>query len=347
MTNILSPFVKVEESFQFYMNGRVFEMDNSNEIKEIEGNKIDSKLRSAIAAFESFEFGNETIKWFHGPSKFIFNLKENNFSINESVISNSFSEHVLRSGAVRYNDVNKANLFESLPTMLENFVNLDFAAQFEGNNNIVNVFKLEENVFVARLNTANKISNFFKADNANQAVEYVNEKTGKSALAFLSELVEGQAAEIAKIEETIGQYESMISFLKDQRGLLAEADKSIEQIKAADNLISEEIKVWESKIAQLNEAVKFISFQFNSHKNHNPSADILEGHIDSDTFITYGIYVNGPKKGDEFMEYYTGENYKQGSTKKSNSRLYEPNKIPAKYKNAWEELKAKYKAEYI
>ena len=251
MTNILSPLVKVNESFQFYMNGRVFEMDNSNEIKEIEGNKIDSKLKSAIAAFESFEFGNETIKWFHGSSKFVFNLKENNFSMNESVIENSFSKHVLGSGAVRYNDVTKAELFESLPTLLENFVNLDFAATFEGNNNIVNVFKLEEKVFVARLNTENKISNFFKADNANQVVDYVSEKTGKSAATFLSELVEGQAAELAKIEENIAKYESMISFLKDQRGLLAEADKSIEEIKAADNLISGEIKVWESKIAEL------------------------------------------------------------------------------------------------
>lgn len=261
MTNILSPLVKVNESFQFYMNGRVFEMDNSNEIKEIEGNKIDSKLKSAIAAFESFEFGNETIKWFHGSSKFVFNLKENNFSMNESVIENSFSKHVLGSGAVRYNDVTKAELFESLPTLLENFVNLDFAAQFEGNNNIVNVFKLEEKVFVARLNTENRISNFFKADNANQVVDYVSEKTGKSAATFLSELVEGQAIELAKIEKNIAKYESMISFLKDQRGLLAEADKSISEIKAADILINEEIANWEAKIVELStvtEAVKYI-----------------------------------------------------------------------------------------
>jgi hypothetical protein len=82
MTNILSPFVKVEESFQFYVNGRVFEMNNSNEIKEIEGNTINSKLKTAIAAFESFEFSNETIKWFNGPSKFVYNLKENTFSNN-------------------------------------------------------------------------------------------------------------------------------------------------------------------------------------------------------------------------------------------------------------------------
>ena len=44
----------------------------------------------------------------------------------------------------------------------------------------------------------------------------------------------------------------MIAFLKDQRGLLAEADKSIEEIKAADTLISNEINSWESKIADFN-----------------------------------------------------------------------------------------------
>jgi len=251
MTNILSPFVKVEESFQFYVNGRVFEMNNTNEIKEIEGNTINSELKNAIIAFESFEFSNETIKWFNGPSKFVYNLKENTFSNNDSVIENSFSNHVLNSGAVRYNEAPKAQLFESLPAILENFVNLDFAATFEGNSNIVNVFKLEENIFVARLNTENRISNFFKADNANQVVDYVNEKTGQSAISFLSELVEGQSAELAKVEENISKYESMIAFLKDQRGLLAEADKSVEEIKAADNLISGEITVWENKIAEI------------------------------------------------------------------------------------------------
>jgi hypothetical protein len=94
---------------------------------------------------------------------------------------------------------------------------------------------------------------------------------------------------------------------------------------------------------------KFIDFKFNSHDNHNPSCDIVEGHLDKDTFITYGIYIadtSTNKKGDEFMEQYTGSNYKVGSDKRSHSRIYEPSKIPAKYKAAWEELKAKYENEY-
>jgi len=99
----------------------------------------------------------------------------------------------------------------------------------------------------------------------------------------------------------------------------------------------------------INEAIKFTDFKFNSHKAHNPSVDVLEGHIDKDSFITYGIYVKDSgdkKKGDEFMEYYTGENYKVTSSKKSNSRIYTSDKIPAKYKSAWEELKSKYEKEY-
>jgi hypothetical protein len=106
------------------------------------------------------------------------------------------------------------------------------------------------------------------------------------------------------------------------------------------------IKLFEEFV---NEAIKFIDFKFNSNKNHNPVADIVEGHIDSDTFITYGVYIKDTstkKQGDEFMEYYTGANYKAGSSKKSSSRIYSSDKIPSKYKAAWDTLKAKYKSKY-
>lgn len=93
---------------------------------------------------------------------------------------------------------------------------------------------------------------------------------------------------------------------------------------------------------------KFVKVEFNSHENHNPSCDILCGYIDKDSFITYGVYVteyNGIKKGSEFMEYYSGENYVFGSTKKSNSRMfkiYEGQEIPEKYREAWLKLKRMY-----
>ena len=249
-TNILAPFIKTEESFNFYVNGRAFEMkDNNLNIIESFG----SELRNSIAAFESFEFGSNTIKWFHGPSKFVFDINENKFKHNDSLIEgNTFTTHVLASGMVKYNHKPMAELFESLPSLLKNFIVLDFAATFEGNNNVVDVFKVNEKVYVSRFNTENRLANFFLAENANAVVEYVTEKTGENALSFLSELVEGQAKELADREAKIAECNEMISFLKDQRGLLAEADKSIPEIKAADVLINEEITNWEAKIVELS-----------------------------------------------------------------------------------------------
>jgi len=246
-TNILAPFVKTEESFKFYVNGRVFEMIN-NTITETEN--VDSTLKNAIAAFESFEFATSTVKWFHGASKFTYSLTENTFSIGDVVVEN-FTDHVLSAGLVRYENKATAELFESISTMVENFVSLDFAATFEGNDNIVNLFKIEEKVYVSRFNTTNRIAKFFEATNANAAVDFVTEQTGLSAATFLNELVDGQALEIAQNEAKIVSYQDMIAFLKDQRGLLAEADKSVEEIKAADILINEEISTWETKIADL------------------------------------------------------------------------------------------------
>ena len=89
---------------------------------------------------------------------------------------------------------------------------------------------------------------------------------------------------------------------------------------------------------------------FNSHTKHNPTCDILEGHIDIDCFITYGIYVTDYKKADggiikkgtEFCEYYSGENYNVNSAKKSYSRMWYADKIPVKYKQLWQLLRSNY-----
>lgn len=89
--------------------------------------------------------------------------------------------------------------------------------------------------------------------------------------------------------------------------------------------------------------VKILSTRFNSHKDHNPTADIVVGKIDSDSEITY---VKNLNTGEESMEYYQGPNYVVGSTKKSFFRHFKENEIPLKYKDAWGKLKEKYEVEY-
>jgi hypothetical protein len=248
-TNILAPFSINENVSTFYVNNRLFEMKD-NVISEIERTS-DSNMNKAIVAFESFEFSNEKITWFSGSSKFIYNLSEGTFTNNGKLIAEgTFTNHVLSSGLVGYENKGTADLFAALPSLVENFTILDFAATFEGKSNIVNIFKIEEKVYVARFNNDNKIGKFFEAT-ANQASKYITEQTGESGYSFLTELLEGEQAVEAEKALTIEGYRDMITFLKDQRGLLVEADKSIPEIKAADALINEEIAAWESKISEL------------------------------------------------------------------------------------------------
>lgn len=248
-TNILAPFIKLEESVKFYVNGRVFEMTDAT-ITETE--TVEPALRRAIQAFESFEFTTSSVKWYHGAAKFVYDLSEGTFKHGDMLIEgNTFANHVLAAGTVRYGHKNVADLFESIPSMLENFIVLDFAASFENNNISIDLFKVNEDVYVSRFNSDTRIAKFYKAETANSALELVKEQTNQDATKFLAELLEGEAKELAETAALIEQYEDMIAFLKDQRGLLAEADKSIEEIKAADTLINTEIKAWEAKIADL------------------------------------------------------------------------------------------------
>lgn len=249
-TNTLVPFISLEESVKFYLNGRVYQLAE-NTLTEVE--TVEPTLRNAILALESFDFVGNSIKWHNGANTFVYDMNEGTFSHGSMLIEgNTFTDHVLAAGTVRYGSKLTAELFESLPSLVENFIVLDFAATFENNNITIDLFKVEEKVYVSRFNSETRIAKFFEAANANEALEYVNEQTNEDASSFLSELLEGEAKELADKAALVEKYTNMVNFLKDQRGLLAEADKSIEEIKAADTLINSEITTWETKIAELN-----------------------------------------------------------------------------------------------
>ena len=97
--------------------------------------------------------------------------------------------------------------------------------------------KLDEAFFVYRMNEANRIYNFSKL-NANECFDYIKEQTGHEITSMTAELLEGERVKAKEKAEKIALLEQMIAFLKDQRGVIAEADKSIAEIREADALIN-------------------------------------------------------------------------------------------------------------
>jgi len=101
--------------------------------------------------------------------------------------------------------------------------------------------KAENNAFVYRRNEDTKISQFKKLL-ADAAVEYVAEQTGADVTELYSEVLESLVERRAAKNEKINLYTEMLSFLHDQVGRLAEADRNLADIKAADQLLKSEVK---------------------------------------------------------------------------------------------------------
>ena len=109
--------------------------------------------------------------------------------------------------------------------------------------------KAENNAFVYKVNEDTKISKFSKLL-ADAAIEFVAEHTGADVTELYSEVLESLTERRAAKNETINLYNEMLSFLHDQKGRLAEADRNLPDIKSADNLLKTEIKRISEEIEQ-------------------------------------------------------------------------------------------------
>lgn len=244
-----------ENNVEFYLHGKSFTV-NSEDNTIVENDTLSSDLTKLAWALENFQFTNEAIIWFHGASKIYYRIEEAKFYLNSSeILAENLANYLLTAGTIRYEETAIAENLQNAATNLDKFINLDFVKTVNEKGNLVDIMKIGENVYISRINEAAKIYNFFKANTANTALDYVTEKTGVDTTEFLSELLEGEAAERANTLKTISEKEDLIYFLKDQRGLLAEADRSIEEIKMADDLIEGEIARFETEIKELKETL--------------------------------------------------------------------------------------------
>jgi hypothetical protein len=112
--------------------------------------------------------------------------------------------------------------------------------------------RAENRVYTYRVNEDTKLDKFQQLL-ADAAVEYVATETGADITEQFSDLLEAAASVSRVKDDKINLYKEMLSFLFDQRGRLAEADRTLPDIKAADNLIETEIKKIQSDLKVLEE----------------------------------------------------------------------------------------------
>ena len=152
----------------------------------------------------------------------------------------SLTESIFAAGYIKYEDKALINLFEFAGKNFASFKILDFVAESIDGDVRVATIKTGHNVYVYRVNEATKISKFSKFM-PDTAIEYVAEQTGADITYLVEDILESFAARREAKRNKIRLMHEMIAFLKDQKGRLAEADRNLPDIKAADNLINSEI----------------------------------------------------------------------------------------------------------
>lgn len=200
--------------------------------------KIEESKSSAVAI--NFRYNKESGKFFAGNIEVTMGSEER------------LSERFFNVGYIKYQDKAILELFQTAAQNFDTFKVLDFLTESKSDQVTVLAMRAENKAYVYRTNEDTKLDKFQQLL-ADAAVEYVATETGADVTEQFSDLLEA-ASNVTKMKlEKVALYKEMLTFLFDQRGRLAEADRNLPDIKAADNLIETEIKKVQADLKVLEE----------------------------------------------------------------------------------------------
>lgn len=185
--------------------------------------------------------------------RFKYDANENKTFIgNREVVTEGVTEQAFASALIKYEDKALLNLFESAAKNFNMLNILDFVTELNEGDIKVSVIRTPNRCYVWRLNEATKIGKFIQME-PQELINYVAEETGEDISAAVQDLVDGIQEQVEDREAAISLKGEMISFLQDQRGKLAEADRNIPVIKEADHFLNSEINRISEEIESLAE----------------------------------------------------------------------------------------------
>ena len=267
--------VKANELFNITSEGISFYYDYNNKktISKIEESAL-ANFDKLVGLNEKIDFLNENIKSYKVVGKTLavtevenelkvleslrsnvltksivvklsYNVSENRFYAGNVELAFSpsiaLAESMLAAAYIRYEDKALINLFEFASKNYKHYNVLEFISESKDGDVRVLAMRTESNIFVYKINESTKIDKFSKLL-ADAAIDYVAESTGADITPMVEDILESyKERRAAKLQKTQLMYE-MIAFLKDQKGRLSEANRMLPDIKAADQLLNDEIK---------------------------------------------------------------------------------------------------------
>ncbi len=210
--------------------------------------EANNEIKTTKAAINEAKASSLTVRFSYDVNENIYKAGNIEMPIGSE---DRLSEVFFASAYIKYADKKLIEAFQLACENYNSYKILDFITEAKKDDITVVTMRAEKNAFVFRANESTKLANFEKML-SNAAIEYVKEQTGVDITEQFEDLLESNAILESKKAETKALYKEMLSFLYDQKGRLAEADRNLPDIKAADKLIGSEI----TKVTQVIEALE-------------------------------------------------------------------------------------------
>jgi hypothetical protein len=311
VSKIYSPVEFLEEkgNYVFFSNGKLFET-NGETINEFEG-EISENFKSLISITETARFDKGVIRMYPNTNSIVdidFNSESPKVKINNKIVeSNNVETFMLASGFLKYTEKSKSAQILHAISEGNNIKELDFGYRvtsnlFEGVS--VNVFNLNDKIYIQKLNRGMKENSFVLAESADEAVNIVKDFMNYDISNSITHLLETENAEKAVRERELEKVNSRIKFLMESLDNLERAAKingveNSTQVVKAKELLESQISIHKAQLSkingeEINEAVKI-----NTANELEPGKEYrvktVSGYIYQG--CTDGIYIFNNEKG--------------------------------------------------
>jgi hypothetical protein len=249
-----SAVVEHNGGFVFNVNGSSY-IVKDGEINTFDARTLGAAYLTMIAVQESAKFSDNKMTFYKGNHIYEVVLNESGRSFmvdNRQLLFSEKSQLKNLLVSTCHFDVNEMHGTDVLVAAYEHadkFVELDFVQNIQPRHKsgvVVNVMRLNENIYINKINTAMKTNNFIKAESATKAVEIVKEFINYDITSSVQDLLEEDVKKTVIVESRKNEILDKINFLKEQKSVLAKEDVKNEYIVEANKLITEEIEKLQS-----------------------------------------------------------------------------------------------------
>jgi len=255
--------VEHEGGLLFALNGSPYYV-KENTIIPFAQDKVNALFITLMACEETFRFKSGEMVTSKGENMVSLSLSETkepifkfNGKVQEMVDGSALRNFLLTTGKYRMNEQNTVNVIVATYENLAEIKELDFVRSITSrkhNGLQFNVMKMDENLYINKVNTYMGRNTFEMYEKVEDAVKDVQEALNYDISTLVFEKLAAEKQEAAKLEERKSELLDKILFLKEKKEDLSKADQENQSIKEATALVNSELDKFQAEFNAIGEA---------------------------------------------------------------------------------------------